>query len=180
MLNEYAQLVVNLIGIGYFCITFIFLSFLMRAVTKRRWLIQMITIKLGVYEYETISVKELGDKFYGEGNNKKHIKESQLYRDNRPKKFWIWYWVSNCRGKYITVLGEDGEPIEFKEPEVTGDIVRIARKSTALTEAINTTFDKGNPNGRTIIIILILVIVIIAMVALIKYANLIDFSQVKL
>lgn len=176
MLNEFAQLVVNLIGVGYFTITFMFLSLIMRLVTKKRWLIQMITIKRGTYEYETISVNHLGDKKYGN----KTVKEAQLYRDKRPRKFYLWYWVSNCRGKYVTILNEEGNPIEYSEPRVTGDIIAIARKSEALKEAVDTTFDKGNPNGRTIIIILLLIFLIVLMIVIYRYAGNINMDSLKL
>lgn len=176
MLNEFAQLVVNLIGIGYFSMTFTFLTLIMRIVTKKRWLIQMITIKKGTYEYETISIDAIGDIKHGN----KTVKESQLYRDKRPRKWWLWYWVSNCRGKYVTVLDEEGNPIEYSEPKVSGDIIAIARKSDALTKAVDTTFDKGNPNGKTIMIILLLIFLIIVMVIIYRYMGSIDMNSLKL
>jgi len=90
-----------------------------------------------------------------------NIQMSELYRDKRAKKWALWYWFSNCRGKFLLVVNEDGEPYKYFKPKVPSSVIYNSRNSTVATEALNSEYNEKGNNARSIIIILVLILLIV-------------------
>lgn len=96
------------------------------------------------------------------------INPAELYRTSRSKKWFIYYWFSNCRGKFYYIVDSKGETIKFTSPKVSGDIISIARNSTALKEALDSEYQEGKGNAKYILIAMVLILLILIALIVLK------------
>jgi hypothetical protein len=96
---------------------------------------------------------------------------SELYRDSRPKKWAIWYYFTNCRGKYLTVVNEKGEPFPYIASTIPGNIIFNARRSTVASEGLNSEYKENQGKMKSIIIILAMVMMILFALVILRYGG---------
>lgn len=119
------------------------------------WRVETIEIKSGVAKFMSFYVSDFDKEVDG-----LKLKVSDLYRGQRQPWKLPYYIMRGCRASLVSVYVNGGkEPETFKASEVRGNLLKLAKESTAINQAMSSTFATKN-NTKLIIILLLLFIAV--------------------
>lgn len=121
---------------------------------EKVWRLETIEINKGIAYFRRSYIKRFDEPVKGKAGDL-NVKVSSLYRDTR--QFWklIYYIARGNRANLVSVyVNGSKDPETFAEPEVRGDIIKIAKESTAINSAMTSTF-RGKTNTTLIVILLL-------------------------
>lgn len=124
---------------------------------EKSWRLETIEIKEGVAYFKRTYINDFDRNVEGKaGSLKIHV--SDLFRGKRELWKMLYYIARGNRANLVSVyVGDNLSPEHFTESQVRGDIIKIAKESTAINKAMTSTFS-GKTNTKLIIVLLLVFI----------------------